>query len=85
MKLRKQSHLSLHQGFPGGSAVKNPPAGDARDMEEIPWRRKCQPTLVFLPGKPLGQRSLAGYSPLGCEESDTTKQLSMHIPLHQKE
>ena len=27
------------------------------------WRRKCQPTPVFLPGKSHGQRSLEGYSP----------------------
>ena len=32
---------------------------------KIPWRRKWQPTPVFLPGKSHGQRSLAGYSPLG--------------------
>ena len=32
----------------------------------IPWRRKCQPTPVFLPGKSHGQRSLAGYSPWDC-------------------
>ena len=32
-----------------------------------PWRRKWQPTPVFLPGKPHGQRSLAGYSPWGHE------------------
>ena len=31
--------------------------------EKIPWRRKWQPTPVFLPGKSHGQRSLAGYSP----------------------
>ena len=29
----------------------------------IPWRRKWQPTLVFLPGEFCGQRSLVGYSP----------------------
>ena len=29
---------------------------------KIPWRRKWQPTPVFLPGKFHGQRSLAGYS-----------------------
>ena len=29
---------------------------------KIPWRRKCQPTPVFLPGKSHGQRCLAGYS-----------------------
>ena len=27
---------------------------------EIPWRREWQPTTIFLPGKPHGQRSLAG-------------------------
>ena len=30
---------------------------------KIPWRRKWQPTPVFLPKKCHGQRSLAGYSP----------------------
>ena len=29
---------------------------------KIPWRRKWQPTPVFLPGESYGQRSLAGYS-----------------------
>ena len=29
------------------------------------WRRKWQPTPVFLPGKVHGQRSLVGYSPRG--------------------
>ena len=35
------------------------------------WRRKWQPTPVFLPGKSHGQRSLAGCSPWGRWESDT--------------
>ena len=34
------------------------------------WRRKWQPTPVFLPGESHGQRSLAGYSPRGSKESD---------------
>ena len=29
------------------------------------WRRKWQPTPVFLPGESHGQRSLVGYSPWG--------------------
>ena len=29
----------------------------------VHWRRKWQPTPVFLPGESHGQRSLAGYSP----------------------
>ena len=32
-------------------------------VREVPWRRKWQPTPVFLQGKSHGQRSLAGYSP----------------------
>ena len=32
---------------------------------KIPWRRKWQPTPIFLPGKSHGQRSLVGYSPQG--------------------
>ena len=39
------------------------------------WRRKWQPTPVFLPGKSHGQRSLVGYSPWGHKESDMTEQL----------
>ena len=31
----------------------------------ISWNKKWQPTLVFLPGKSHGQRSLVGYSPWG--------------------
>ena len=30
-------------------------------VRKIPWRRKWQPTPVFLPGESHGQRSLAGY------------------------
>ena len=43
---------------------------------KIPWRRKWQPTLVFLPAKFHGQRSLEGYSPWRCEELDATEKLS---------
>ena len=43
---------------------------------KIPWRRKWQPTPVFLPGKSHGQRSLAGYRPWGQKESDMTWQLN---------
>ena len=41
------------------------------------WRRKWQPTPVFLPGKSHGQRSLVGYISWGCKESNTTEQLSI--------
>ena len=38
-----------------------------------PWRRKWQPTPVFLPGESQGQRSLVGCSLWGLTESDTTE------------
>ena len=37
---------------------------------KISWRRKWQPTPVFLLGKSHGRRSLVGYSPWGRKESD---------------
>ena len=45
-------------------------------VRKIPWRRKWQPTLVFLPGKPHWQRCLVGYSPWGHKESETTSWLN---------
>jgi len=42
-------------------------------LEKIPWRKEWQPTPVFLPGEFHGQRSLAGYSPWGLKELDTTE------------
>ena len=41
---------------------------------KIPRRRAWQPTPVFLPGEPHGQRLPEGYSPHGCKESDTTEE-----------
>ena len=42
-----------------------------------PWRRKWQPTPVFLPGESHGQRSLAGcIQSMGSQESDMTERLS---------
>ena len=67
--------------FPGGTlVVKNLPA-NAGDLERLgfnswvrknPWRRKWQSTPVFLP-ESHGQGNLAGYSPWGRKESDTTE------------
>ena len=50
---------------------------------KIPWRRKSQPTPVFLPGRSHQQRSLIGYSPWGCKESDTTERLHFLLRLVQ--
>ena len=56
--------------------VKNLPAMKETWVGKIPWRRAWQPTPVFLPGESHGQRSLAGYSPWGCKQSERTEQLS---------
>ena len=65
--------ITTTTGFPGGSdgqqsacKVKNP------WVRKTPWRKKWQPTPVFLPGEFQGQRSLASYSPRGHKESEMT-------------
>ena len=53
-------------GFPGGSvSCQCRTCGFDPWVGKILWRRKWQPTLVFLPGKSHGQRNLVGYSPWG--------------------
>ena len=56
--------------FPGGTRDNESAFQCKRCMfdprvRKIPWRRKWQPTPVFLPGKSHGPRSLAGYRPWG--------------------
>jgi len=46
---------------------------------KIPWKREWQPTPVFLPGELHGQRSLEGYSPCGCKQSDVSERLLLHF------
>ena len=58
-------------------------AGDPASIPGLgrsPWRRKWPHTPVFLPGESHGWRSLVGYSPWGCKESDTTKRFHF-LPL----
>ena len=45
---------------------------------------KWQPAPVFLPRGFHGRRSLVGCSPWNRKESDTTKQLSAHVPANNK-
>ena len=68
--------------FPGGSEVCLQCGRPGFDpwVRKIPWRRKWQPTPVFLPGESHGRRSLVGYSPRGRKESDTTERL--HLTSH---
>ena len=73
----RYSIVGIGKGFPGSSVVKNLPAKQetwvwSLGQEDPPEK---EPTPVFLPGKPNGQRSLVGYSPWGRKESDTTERL----------
>ena len=73
----------LQLGFPGGANGKEPTCQCRRLKRrgfhpnpwvgKIPWRREWQPAPVFLPGQFQGQRSLAGCSPWGGTESNTTE------------
>ena len=58
-------HFFKMEPFPVAQTVKNLPA--------------MPPTPVFLPGEFHGQRSLAGYSPWGRKESDTTEWLTVSL------
>ena len=63
--------------FPAGTSGKEPPCQCSRQKRykfnpwvgKIPQRWAQQPTPIFVLGKSLGQRSLAGYSPWGHKES----------------
>ena len=73
-------------------AVKNPPAnaGDTRDVGSIPGLGRCSgegngnPLQGSCLEKFHGQKSLAGYSPWGCQELDTAAWLNAHThkPTH---
>ena len=67
----------------GGASVKNLlPMQETQEtrfcscVRKMPWRRKRQPTPVFLTGKSHEQRSLAGYSPWG--HRDMTEHTHTH-------
>ena len=81
--------MRRNQGFPVGSVVKNMPtnAGDERDMGSIPeWGRfpgegnGSSIQYSCLGNQSHGQRSLAGYTPWGCKESDMTE----HSPMYER-
>ena len=67
----KKGGSKKYLGFPSGSEGKMSVcnAGDPGSTpgREDPWRRIWQPTLVLLPGKFHGLRSLVGYSPMGLQ------------------
>ena len=87
---KRQCHRTKRLAFLGGATGKEHACQSRRHkrcgfdfwVEKIPWRRKWQSTPEFLPRKSHGQRSLAGYSPWGHKESDTTD-ATWHTSTHQ--
>ena len=72
-------------GFPGGATGKESAYQSRKSKRcefdpcvgKIPWRRKRQPTPVFLPGK--WTEETGGYNPWGHKESDTRSRLNKSI------
>ena len=84
-------YIYIERELPWWSVGKNQPAmQDTGDMDsipgsrKIPWKRKLQPTPVFLPKNSHEQRSLLGYRSKGRKESDMTEPLNTHIDMSVK-
>ena len=73
------------RGFTGGSVIKNLPAMQktqemwVRSLERSPGEGLGNPLQYSCLENPHGQRSLAGCSPWGCKESDTTERLTLSL------
>ena len=65
--------------------VKNPPVRQEIQIHfwvrNTPWKRKWQPTTIFLPGKFHGQRSLAGFKRVR-HKLETKQQSSKNTKVH---
>ena len=76
--------------LPGGASGKEPTCQCRRCkrcrfdpwVRKIPWRRKWQPTPVFLSGKSHGQRSLVGRGLWDWKESDATEYTAHSACVH---
>ena len=75
----KKCLKNLQEGRNNETEKSSQKRGLLYDKRKIPWRRKWQPTPIFLPGKSHGQRILADYSPWGHKDSDTTEHALTHI------
>ena len=62
---RRDRGWCCYRGNSGASTYQDSQGPYRFTSWDWPWRRKWQPTPVFLPGASHGQRSLVGYSPWG--------------------
>ena len=69
--------IYITEGLTGGSAVKNLPAVQTTRVQSLgqedPLEKKMATHSSVLAREFCGQRSLAGYSPWGSKESETTE------------
>ena len=69
------------ESFPGGSHSKESTYNAGDPVQSLSWKEPLEEkwlrTPVFLPGESHGQMSLAGYSPQGRKDSDTTQRLTL--------
>ena len=75
--LKKNMYVCIYMAFAGGSDGKKS-ACNVEDPGSVPGSGRS-PGEVFLPGESHGQRSLAGSSPWGRKESDTTERLTLSL------
>ena len=81
------TYLYVDSGLPRGHSGKDSACQCRRSkrpgfnpwLGKTPWRRKWQPTPVFLPGKSHGPEKLGGLQSRG---SQSQKQLSAHTHTH---
>ena len=73
------------EGFPGGSdgkasACNSGDPGLIPELGRSPWGGNGDPLQYSCLENPHGQRSLVGYGPWGCQESDTMERLPFSMP-----
>ena len=71
-KSKKEGIYVYIWNFPGGSVVENPPAKLETWVGKILWRRKWQPTLVFLTVKSQGRGTWQATVHGGAKDSNMT-------------
>ena len=79
----KYRHICLYTVFLVTQMVEYLPAMQKTQVQswvgKIHWRSEWQLTPIFLPEYFHEQRNLAGYSPWGLKESDTTEWLTLSL------
>ena len=74
----------MQRGFPGGSDHKESACNAGDQVQSLGWKdplEKGMATYSSILAWRITWRSLAGYSPRSCKESDMTEQLTLSLSL----